>query len=75
MTVTGKTRHQRVFPEFKNGVEVFVNGEKIALFRYHDKVYAMKTQCPHRKGPIQMGDIEDGRAWPVCCMLLASLDI
>eukprot|EP00944_MAST-04C_sp_MAST-4C-sp1_P014515 g14515.t1 len=59
VTVTGKTRHQRVFPEFKNGVEVFANGEKVALFRYHDKVYAMKTQCPHRKGPIQMGDIED----------------
>ena len=59
VTVTGKTRHQRVFPEFKNGVEVLVNGEKIALFRYHDKVFAMKTKCPHRKGPIQMGDIED----------------
>ena len=59
VTVTGKTRHQRVFPELKNGVEVTINGEKIALFRHLNSVYAMTTQCPHRKGPIQMGDIED----------------
>ena len=43
----------------KNGVEVTINGEKIALFRHLNSVYAMTTQCPHRKGPIQMGDIED----------------
>ena len=59
VTVTGKTRHQRVFPDAKSGVKVVVNGEEIALFRVDGSVYAMQTQCPHRKGPIHMGDIED----------------
>lgn len=59
VTVTGKTNFQRVFPDEKAGVKVVVNGETLALFRFDEKVYALSTVCPHRKGPIHMGDIED----------------
>ena len=59
MTVTGRTAIKRVFPDAKNGRQIMVNGTKVALYRAADEVFAITVQCPHRKGPLHMGDIED----------------
>ena len=66
MTVTGRTAMKRVFPEVKNGKKIYVNGTEIALFRHKNTVYAIGTQCPHRKGPLHLGDIEDVEKHGLC---------
>ncbi|XP_067655491.1 Rieske domain-containing protein-like [Haliotis asinina] len=43
----------------QTGSVVECNEEKIALFRYHRQVYAIRERCPHAGGPLHLGDIED----------------
>jgi nitrite reductase/ring-hydroxylating ferredoxin subunit len=66
MTVTGRTAIKRVFPETKNGLKIEVNGANVALYRVEDTVYAVGTECPHRKGPLHLGDIEDVEKHGMC---------
>jgi nitrite reductase/ring-hydroxylating ferredoxin subunit len=66
MTVTGRTAIKRVFPELKNGMKIEINGQNIALYRSKDIVYAVGTECPHRKGPLHLGDIEDVEKHGLC---------
>ena len=66
MTVTGRTAMKRVFPETKNGLKIEVNGTNVALYRVNNTVYAIGTECPHRKGPLHLGDIEDVEKHGMC---------
>ena len=66
MTVTGRTAIKRVFPEVKNGLKIEINGQNVALYRNGDVVYAVGTECPHRKGPLHLGDIEDVEKHGMC---------
>ncbi|XP_061167888.1 Rieske domain-containing protein-like [Saccostrea echinata] len=43
----------------KTGTLVSCNEQQIAIFRYHNKVYAIKEKCPHLGGPLHLGDIEE----------------
>ncbi|XP_077994213.1 3-phenylpropionate/cinnamic acid dioxygenase ferredoxin subunit-like [Glandiceps talaboti] len=51
-----KLRRQSSTPA---GNLVQINGQKIAIFRHGNKVYAINEKCPHAGGPLHMGDIED----------------
>jgi len=49
-----------IAPLEKNGLEVTANETKIALFRFGvDTIYAINRRCPHKGGPLHLGDIED----------------
>ncbi|GHB35236.1 tRNA-(guanine-N1)-methyltransferase [Pseudovibrio japonicus] len=40
---------------------VELNGERIAIFRSAaDEVFALKDECPHKKGPLSEGIVHDG---------------
>lgn len=43
----------------KTGTLVSCNEQQIAVFRYHNRVYAIKEKCPHLGGPLHLGDIEE----------------
>ncbi|XP_070561151.1 Rieske domain-containing protein-like isoform X1 [Ptychodera flava] len=45
---------------------ISLNGQKIAIFRHGDKVYAINEKCPHAGGPLHMGDIEDMPGKSLC---------
>lgn len=36
------------------------HGEKIALFKKDDKVYALDDCCPHMDAPLSEGEVENG---------------
>ncbi|XP_002740651.1 Rieske domain-containing protein-like [Saccoglossus kowalevskii] len=55
-TAKRKLRRQSSTPA---GNLVHMNGQKIALFRYSHRVYAINEQCPHAGGPLHIGDIEE----------------
>lgn len=40
------------------GIQVEVDGQSIALFRLHGKVYALDGTCPHKGGPLGEGEID-----------------
>lgn len=42
------------------GKVVRVGGERIALFRHHDRIFAMSNVCRHQGGPVGEGRIIDG---------------
>ena len=42
------------------GKAVYLNGNKIALFRSNGKVYALRDFCPHRGAPLSDGYVENG---------------
>lgn len=56
MTATGYTKR---FKQRKTGVEVHVNGERLALFLYRHELYAVQGDCPHAGGDLVLADIED----------------
>ncbi|MCC6545990.1 Rieske (2Fe-2S) protein [Candidatus Sumerlaeota bacterium] len=37
-----------------------VGGKDVALFRRNGELYAIDAVCPHRKGPLDEGAVEDG---------------
>ncbi|CAK0849860.1 unnamed protein product [Prorocentrum cordatum] len=44
------------------GVEVFVDGQAVALYRFGGRVFAVGARCPHQGGRLsdgEVGDIED----------------
>merc|ERR1712054_512439 len=48
--------------EMPSGVDVYVNGRSIALFRYDGRVFAVDARCPHQGARLcegEIGDIED----------------
>jgi len=57
----------------KPGEAILVQGRKVALFRFHEHVYAVSAECPHQGGRLaegEIGDIEDmvdGRRCYVTC--------
>lgn len=42
-----------------NGALAHTNEQDVALFRYKNRVYAVKDECPHAGGPLHLGEIED----------------
>ena len=57
---SGNRSVRRISPLEKNGLLVTANETQIALFRFGiDTVYAINKRCPHKGGPLHMGDIED----------------
>ena len=57
---SGNRSVRRIAPLEKNGLLVTANETQIALFRFGiDTVYAINKRCPHKGGPLHMGDIED----------------
>lgn len=42
------------------GIAVDVGERRIAVFRYHDRYYALDETCPHRGAPLHEGCIESG---------------
>ncbi|XP_048729536.1 Rieske domain-containing protein-like isoform X2 [Ostrea edulis] len=50
----------------KTGTLVSCNEQDIAVFRYHNKVYAIKEKCPHLGGPLHLGDIEELPGHTLC---------
>ncbi len=48
--------------DLKEGNPIRVNhdGKEVALFKVEDSVYAISAQCPHRQGPLDDADLEDG---------------
>jgi nitrite reductase/ring-hydroxylating ferredoxin subunit len=60
MTVTGHTRRAKDPKRPKElGKLVEVNGSEVVLFRWEDTPFASGSRCPHMKGRIEQGDIED----------------
>ena len=57
---SGNRSVRRIAPLEKNGLLVTANETEIALFRFGiDTVYAINRRCPHKGGPLHLGDIED----------------
>lgn len=46
-------------PESK-AVAVFLSGERIAVFRYGDRISALSSVCQHQNGPLGEGRVIDG---------------
>lgn len=44
------------------GKAVYLNGNKIALFRSNGKAYALRDSCPHQGAPLSDGYVENGCA-------------
>lgn len=42
------------------GLRVELEDRTLALFREGDEVFALNAVCPHRGGPLDEGDLEDG---------------
>lgn len=40
-------------------IRCIADGRELALFRKGDTVYAIDATCPHRKGPLDQGELED----------------
>ncbi|KAA0163719.1 hypothetical protein FNF28_04110 [Cafeteria roenbergensis] len=59
MTVTGHTRRRKDPRRPQLGKGVTVNGIELALFRWGSSVFASAARCPHMKGKLEVGDIED----------------
>lgn len=59
MTVTGHTRRRKDPRRPQLGKGVTVNGVELALFRWGGSVFASAARCPHMKGKLEVGDIED----------------
>lgn len=57
----------------KPGVALLALGRKVALFRFHEQVFAVSAECPHQGGRLaegEVGDIEDmveGRKCYITC--------
>ena len=56
---SGRRTVRRISPIEKNGLLVRSNGHEIALFRVGQELFAVDRACPHRGGPLHLGDIED----------------
>jgi len=55
--------------KLKTGTAVFLNGKKIALFRYGERVFAIDEKCPHMGGPLHLGDIETVGEANILCVV------
>lgn len=44
-----------------DAVGVEIGGERVAVFRYQGRFYAVSDVCPHAGGPLSQGWAEDGR--------------
>lgn len=44
----------------QSGFHLQLYGHKIALFRYHGEVYALRDVCPHQGAPISNGIVRNG---------------
>jgi chlorite dismutase/nitrite reductase/ring-hydroxylating ferredoxin subunit len=38
---------------------VYLNGQQVALFNIHDRLYAVSNRCSHARGPLSEGHIEE----------------
>ncbi|XP_067124732.1 3-phenylpropionate/cinnamic acid dioxygenase ferredoxin subunit-like [Centruroides vittatus] len=54
-----KSENYRITRQKKNNQLVEVNGIDIALFRYGERIFAIKEYCPHQGGPLHLGEIEE----------------
>ena len=50
----------------RGGKKIYLNGKKIALFRYDDQIYALQNHCPHQGADLAEGYVHDGK---IHCML------
>ncbi|MEJ2543490.1 MAG: nitrite reductase small subunit NirD [Calditrichaceae bacterium] len=41
-------------------ISVTVNGKSIAIFKYNQKLYALRDSCPHQAAPISDGYVDEG---------------
>jgi nitrite reductase/ring-hydroxylating ferredoxin subunit len=46
--------------ESEDGVSVFVSGERVAVFRFDDEVYAIGDVCTHAGASLAEGGVRDG---------------
>lgn len=44
----------------ENGASVFINGERVAVFRFDDEVRAVSDVCTHAGGSLADGGVRDG---------------
>jgi len=45
-----------------SGKKIKVNGKYIALFKYKNKIYAIRNSCPHQGADIAEGHVKEGKA-------------
>jgi nitrite reductase (NADH) small subunit len=56
-----------------SGKKIKINGKYIALFKYGNKIYAIRNSCPHQGADLAEGHISDSKV--VCPLHRWSFDL